>query len=346
MSVPNASTWSGPRKRDRVFGYHVDKELAILQLAEPGRIVTIARRGRSHPVLGRCDSTHLKATEASDGAAARIEVPDQVRRQDARSGGEIHRGRRHEALELLSAKVTHGSDRQEAGPASRARAGPRRLLSTASHRARLSRGLAAVTSQTPSSWAFPSRRLSSSGRSITAMISTCSVMGNRSNALRERSAQPESSTTVQVTGTRPDHMRHDDPARPGLKSDQGGHHGPPGALPGGVEHDEIHATEPLAHQARCDCRLEHGDVRLISRVPRRVRARPPVSLHCEHRPACAHDITNKRRETDRLRQTSRRRDFRAVRPAHPARLGRGRLRHQGAPAKRPRRSPRSGVARL
>ena len=81
------------------------------------------------------------------------------------------------------------------------------------------------------------------------MISTCSVIGNRSNALSERSAQPESSTNAQVTRERGRVTCDiDDPAGPGLKGDQGGHHGPPGALPGGVEHDEIQAPEPLAHQ--------------------------------------------------------------------------------------------------
>ena len=47
---------------------------------------------------------------------------DEVRRQDAWYGGEIHRGWWCEDVELLRKGVTDGSDRQGSGPASRTKA--------------------------------------------------------------------------------------------------------------------------------------------------------------------------------------------------------------------------------
>ena len=65
---------------------------------------------------------------------------------------------------------------------------------------------------------------------MTARISTCSVIGNRSNAFSERNVNP-SRANAQITRER-GWITCDvhDPARPGLKLDQGARHEPPRAV--------------------------------------------------------------------------------------------------------------------
>ena len=96
-------------ERYRVSGHCVRQQSSILEPGKPGGRVSETPRDRADPVLGRGSRSRIDATEAGDGAATRIEVRDEVRREETRSRGQIHRGWQRGALEPLWEDVLDSS---------------------------------------------------------------------------------------------------------------------------------------------------------------------------------------------------------------------------------------------